>query len=69
LVLVPVQITDDDLTAIARHLHGAAGLGGTDAYTLKRWLLHHRDHSTKLRTALCHLIEWVSNRLVPWAAV
>ena len=67
--LVPLQVTDEDICSTARHLHGAAGLGGTDAPTLKRWLLQFRQPSQQLRHALCHLTEWIANQLVPWGAI
>ena len=67
--LVPLQVTDEDLSSTARHLHGAAGLGGTDAHTLKHWLFHFRQQSQLLRQSLCRLTEWMANQLVPWAAI
>lgn len=67
--LVPLQVTDKALSMAARKLHGASGLGGTDAYSLKHWLFHYRAQSAQLRAALRNLIEWTSNELVPWGAI
>ena len=37
--MVPVDITDDVVTAVAGRLSGGAGPGGTDSVSLQHWLL------------------------------
>lgn len=67
--LVPLELQPGTVEAVARKLHGAGGLGGTDAAALKSWLLRHRQASSVLQEALAKLTTWVANKLVPWAAV
>jgi hypothetical protein len=37
---VPIEITGDVVEAVASHLSGAAGPGGTDTVDLRNWLLN-----------------------------
>ena len=66
---VPLALSHTVIKQVASRLHGAAGLGGTDAPTLKSWLLRHRKASDNLCSALARLTTWVANQLVPWAAI
>ena len=50
-------------------MHGAGGLGGTDAPTLKKWLLKFRQASSNLHSALANLASWMASALVPHAAI
>ena len=38
--LVPVDVTDDTVMAVAGRLSGGAGPGGTDSVSLQHWLLY-----------------------------
>jgi hypothetical protein len=66
---VNIVVSDDDIVHVARHLHGSAGLGGTESMTLSSWLLGYKNASSQLRVALAHMAEWMANGLVPWAAI
>jgi hypothetical protein len=39
LEFTDLNVTEDSVEKVARHLSGAAGLGGTNACALKHWLL------------------------------
>ena len=49
LEMVPVDITDDVVLAVARRLLGRAGPGGTDSVSIQHWLLRFGAASGKLR--------------------
>jgi hypothetical protein len=67
--LAPLQISSTSVEAVAAKMHGAAGLGGVDAPTLKSWLLRHKKASAALRESLAAFTSWVASQLVPWAAI
>ena len=64
-----VLLTDEHIQTVASKLHGAAGLGGTDAPTLKTWLLRYRHTSATLRRSVASLGSWLATEPVPWAAI
>ena len=66
--MVPVDITDDVVTAVAGCLSGGAGPGGTDSISLQHWLLRFGAASGELRLIVAEVGEWISNRPPPWAA-
>ena len=47
--MVPVNITDDVLLAVAGCLLGGAGPGGTDSISIQHWLLRFGAASGELR--------------------
>ena len=47
--MVPVEITDDVVSAVAGRLLGGAGPGGTDSVSLQHWLLRFGAASGELR--------------------
>ena len=49
LEIVPVDITDNVVSAVAGRLSGGAGLGGTDSVSLQHWLLRFGVASGELR--------------------
>ena len=67
--LVPCQITEDIVEEVASKLSGGAGLGGLDSIHLKHLLLRHGRASRKLRIAVGRFSDWLSNKMVPWAAI
>ena len=46
--MVPVDITDDVVLAVAGRLLGRAGPGGTDLVSLQHWFLHFGAASAEL---------------------
>ena len=66
--MVPVDITDDVVSAVAGRLSGGAGPGGTDSISLQHWLLRFGAASAELRLVLAEVGEWLSNGRPPWAA-
>ena len=57
--LVPVEITDNTVTAVARRLSGGAGPGGKDSVSLQHWLLRFRAASGELRLIVINFKEWL----------
>ena len=66
--LVPVDITNDTVTALARQISGVAGPGGMDSVSLQHWLLRFMVTSGELRLIVADFTEWLSNGRPPWAA-
>ena len=66
--MVPVDITDDVVSAVAGHLLGGAGPGGTDSVSLQHCLLRFGSASGKLRQIVAEFGEWLSNGRSPSAA-
>ena len=66
--LVPVNITDNTVTAVAGRLSGGAGPGGTDSVSLHNCLLHFGAASVEPRLIVGDFTEWMSNGRPPWAA-
>ena len=66
--MVPVDITDDVVSAVAGRLSGGAGPGGTDSISLQHWLLRFGAASGELRLIVAEMGEWLSNGRPPWAA-
>ena len=64
-----LDITDELISNTARKMSGAGGLSGTDSYTLKSWLLYHRDASASLQQAFARFTVWQANNNIPWAAI
>ena len=66
--MVPVDITDDVVSAVAERLSGEAGPGGTDSISLQHWLLRFGAASGALRLIVAETGEWLSNGRPPWAS-
>ena len=56
-----MDITEDLVEDVAKHLSGGAGPGGTDAVDLTNWLLPFGEESKPLRTSLTCLTESLAN--------
>lgn len=67
--LPPLVITADHVEAVASHLSGAAGPGGTDAVDLRNWLLRYHGNSAALRAEMAALTTWIAASNPPWAAI
>jgi hypothetical protein len=65
---IPVDITAEDVEAVATRLTGAAGPGGTDAVDLRNWLLRFGKESEALREEMALWASWLANGNPPWAA-
>jgi hypothetical protein len=63
-----VDITADDIEAIATRLSGAAGPGGADAVDLRNWLPRFGKESEALRDEMARWAAWLANDHPPWAA-
>ena len=59
--MVPVDITDAVVSAVAGRLSGGAGPGGTDSISLQHWLLRFGMASGELRLILAEVGEWIRN--------
>ena len=66
--MVPVDITDDVVSAVAGRLSGGVGPGGTYYISLQNWLLRFGAASGELRLIVAEVGEWLSNGRTPWAA-
>ena len=66
--MVPVDITDDVVSAVAGRLSGGEGPGGTDLVSLQHWLLRFGEESGELRQIVAEIGEWLSCGRPPWAA-
>ena len=68
LELLPVDITDDTVTAVAGQLSVGAGPGGTELVSLQHLLLRFRAASGDLRLIVGNFMECLGNGRPPWAA-
>ena len=66
--MVPVDITDNVVLAVAGRLSGGAGPGGTDLISLQNWLLRFGAAGGELRLIVAEVSKWLSNGRSPWAA-
>ena len=66
--MVPVDITDNGVSAVAGRLSGGAGPGGTDSLSLMHCLLRFGVASGELWLIVAEMGEWLSNGQPPWAA-
>ena len=66
--MVPVNITDNVVAAVAGRLSGGAGPGGTELVSLQHWLLRFGAASGELRLIVAEFGEWLSNGRPSWAA-
>ena len=66
--MVPVNITDDVVAAVAGRLSGGASPGGTDLVSLQHWLLRFGAASRELRLIVAEFGEWICNGRPLWAA-
>ena len=66
--MVPVDITDDVVSAVAGHLSGGAGPGGTNLISLQHWLLRFGAASGELQLIVAEVGKWLSNGRPPWSA-
>ena len=53
---------------MAKKLSGSGGLVNFDSIAMKRLLLNHGGHSTRLRNSIAKFASWLSNENVDWAA-
>jgi hypothetical protein len=65
---LPLEITDEVVSVVGSRLSGGAGPGGTDAVSLRNWLLRFGKESEALRLEFAKLAEWLANSHPPWAA-
>ena len=65
--IVPIDITDETVTAVAGRISGGGGPGGTDSVSLQHWLLRFGEASGELRLIVGKFTEWLSNGRPPWA--
>ena len=63
--MVPVDITDDVVSAVAGRLSGGAGPGETDSVSLQHWLLGFGAEISKIRQIVVEFGEWLSNGRPP----
>ena len=63
--MVPVDITENVVAAVAGCLSGGAGPGGTDLVSLQHWLLRFGAASGELRKIVAEFGEWLSNEWPP----
>ena len=66
--MVPVNITDNVVLAVAGRLSGGLGPWGTDLVSLQHWLLRFGAASGALRQIVAEFRECLSNGRPPWAA-
>ena len=72
---IPLRITADTVEKVASELSGAAGPGGVDGVTMKKWLLQFGSRSDRLRGIIARLANWLANdpsqldKYPPWAAI
>ena len=66
--MVPVDITDNVVAAVAGRLLGGAGPGGTDLVSLQHWILRFGAASGELRMIVAEFGEWICNGRPPWVA-
>ena len=57
--LIPVDITDDTVTAVAERLSGGAGPGRTNSVPLQHWILRLGAASAELRWIVRDFVEWL----------
>ena len=57
--MVPVEITDNVVTAVAGRLSGGEGPGRTDSVSLQHWFLSFRAASGELRLIVVDFGEWI----------
>ena len=53
--------------SFVQKLPGSAGTSGTDLEALQGWLLKFGDHSKKLWVSVESFMDWMSNKIPPWA--
>ena len=51
---------------MARNVLGSSGPGGTDSEALQGWLLKFGEDSTRLRTSVETVVDWLANGSPPW---
>ena len=66
--MVPVNITDDVVRAVAGSLSKEAGREGNDSVSLQHWIIRFGAASRKLRLIVAVFGEWLCNGQPPWAA-
>ena len=59
--MVPVDITEDVVLAVAGRLLGGAGPGGTDSISLQYCILQFRSASEELQLIVVEVRDWLSN--------
>ena len=59
--LVPMDITDDMVTEVARQLSGGAAIFEMELVSLQYWLLRFGMASGELRMIVADFAEWLSN--------
>ena len=68
LEIVPVDITNDTVMAVAGRLSEGAGPVGTNSVSFQHWLLHFGAASLELQLIVGDFTEWLRNGRPPWAA-
>ena len=66
--MVPADITDNTVTAVAGRHSGGAVPGETGLVSLQHWILRFGGASGELRLIFGNFTEWLSNGQPPWAA-
>ena len=66
--IVPVDITENKVTAVAGRISEGSGPGGTDSVSFQHWLLRFGAASGELRPIVADFTEWLSNGRPPWDA-
>ena len=59
--MVPVDITEDVVLAVAGRLLGGAGPGGADSISLQYWILRFRSASDELQLIVVEVRDWLRN--------
>ena len=63
--LIPLDITEDTVTAVAGRLSGGSGPGGTDSVSLQHWLLQFGVASAELSFIVGAFVGWLGNGRPP----
>ena len=67
-IFIPVDITKEAVELVARKLLGSSGPGGTDSEALQGWILKFGEDSTRIRTSVETVLDWLANGIPPWTA-
>ena len=65
---LPLDSSEAAAARVTKNLSGGTGPDSIDSLDLKNWLLYHKKASQALREELVAWVEWVANKLTPWAA-
>ena len=59
---------EDAVELFAQKISRSYELGGTDSEASQGWLLKFRECSKRLFSSVKTLIDWIANKIPPWAA-